>query len=758
MRRLWFLWLLPFLFVLESCGTIQPAPTHIAGPNASLVDPLPARFTLSSNTIPYGKNIRFEQVSLEEGLSQSVVNVILQDKKGFLWVGTDDGLNRYDGYNFKIFKPDTTDPFSLSDRSIADIVEDKTGNLWIATRMGGLNRYDPVSGKFTQYLHNKNDNSSIISNQVTSLFVDKTGLWIGTNNGLDFLDFETNQFTHYPLEKGKLVPESKSISVVYKDSFSRLWIGTSDAGLGVYDEKEQSFKAFKNNEYNNQSLSHNRVLSITQDLGGSIWVGTSNGLNLYNEEENNFTRFKRSKDDPNSVAGNIIYSLFTDQYGSVWVGTNVGLDRYSPQEGKFIHHQSQPNVPNSLSNNEVLYIYEDDSGVLWVGTYGGGLNKYNRQQDRYAYFRNNPDDPTSLSSNIIFAIQPAEFGRVWVGTLDSGLNLFDPYTETFTRYVHDSNVPNSLINNNIFSLYRDKSGLIWVGTANGMDRYNRGSKSFSHYSPPEGDFTRTDERFNVLAILEDSKKNFWVGSSMGLYLFDKKTGVLTRHNSELGKTRVNAILEDKEGNLWVGTPEDGLRRLNIETGKISYFRYDQTEKSSLNNNSVLCIYQDTQGTIWIGTHGGGLSRFNSETETFTHFTEQEGLANNVVYGILEDETGKLWLSTNFGLARFNTVNKTFRIFTASDGLQSNEFNQNSYAKDENGTMYFGGINGLNVFTPQDITDNQYAPKVSLTSVTVDGAPLANTNGLSTEYLDTITLAWPQDSFEFEYAAFALSNP
>jgi len=758
MRKSWLVWILPFLFVLESCGTIQPATTPDARPNASLTDPLPARFSMGPTTIPYGKNIRFEQISLEEGLSQSVVNVILQDQKGFLWIGTDDGLNRYDGYNFKIFKPDTTNPFSLSDRSITDIVEDKDGNLWIATRMGGLNRYDPISGKFTQYMHSKNDATSIISNQVTSLFVDKTGLWVGTNNGLDFLDFSSNQFIHYPLATGKLVPESKSISVVYKDSANRLWIGTSDAGLGLYDLKDQSFKSFKNNEYNNQSLSHNRILAIKQDLAGNIWVGTSNGLNLYNEEEGDFTRFKKSKDDPNSIAGNIIYSLFTDQYGSLWVGTNVGLDRYSPQEGNFIHHQYQPNVPNSLSNNEVLYIYEDDSGVLWVGTYGGGLNKYNRQQDRYAYFRNNPDDPASLSSNIIFAIQPAEFGKVWVGTLDSGLNLFEPYTETFTRFVHDPNTPNSLINNSIFSLYRDKAGLIWVGTGNGLDRYNRGSKSFTHYSPNESDFTRTDERFNVLAILEDTQKNFWVGSSMGLYLFDRKAGTLTRHNSELGTTRVNALLEDKDGNLWVGTPEDGLRRLNTQTGEISYFRYDSTEKASLSNNSVLCIYQDTQGTVWIGTHGGGLSRFNPETETFSHFTEQEGLSNNVVYGILEDESGKLWLSTNFGLARFNPINQTFRIFTASDGLQSNEFNQNSYAKDENGTMYFGGINGLNVFTPQEITDNQYTPKLSLTSITVDGTPFTNKDGRTTEYLDTITLTWPQDSFEFEFAAFAFEQP
>ncbi|MBI3169508.1 MAG: GAF domain-containing protein, partial [Chloroflexi bacterium] len=757
MRKTSFLWHILLLFVLESCGTMNPVAIPDAPPSASPADPIPAS-AATIPSIPYGKNIRFEQISLEEGLSQSVVNVILQDRKGFLWVGTDDGLNRYDGYNFKVFKPDTSDPFSLSDRSITDIVEDKDGKLWIATRMGGLNRYDPVSGKFSQYTHNEKNSQSIISNQITTLFVDENGLWIGTNNGIDFLDFDNYQFVHYSAANTKLKTESKSISVLFKDSAGKLWIGTSNAGLGVYDEVKRSFRSFKNNEYNFYSLSHNRILSITEDHEGQIWIGTGNGLNLYNPEENNFTRFRKSKDDPYSLAGNVVYSLFTDRFGSLWIGTNMGLDRYSPQEGRFIHHQYQPNVPNSLSNNEVMYIYEDDSGVLWLGTYGGGLNKYNRQQDRYAYFRSNPDDPTSLSSNFVFAIQPAEFRRVWVGTLDNGLNLFDPFTETFTRFIHDPNDPNSISNNGIISLFMDKSGALWVGTGSALDRYNRGLKTFTHFLPEDEELNNDDSRFSVFAILEDSHKNFWVGSNRGLYLFDKKAETFSKYGIGFDEIRINTLLEDKDGYLWIGTYDDGLYRLNPETEEVTYFRHDSAKSSTLGSNTVLCIYQDSKGTLWVGTHGGGLSRFNPETKSFTHFTEQEGLSNNVVYGILEDESGKLWLSTNFGLARFDTANQTFRIFTASDGLQSNEFNQNSYAKDRDGTMYFGGINGLNVFVPQEITDNQYTPKVALTSITLDGLPLNKNQERTTEYLDTITLTWPQDSFEFEFAAFAYEQP
>ncbi|NOH03286.1 MAG: hypothetical protein HND47_15665 [Chloroflexi bacterium] len=760
MRRTLFFWILLSTVLLSGCGT-PPTPAERGGTStASAPDPTPAPPQKEPFT-PYGKNIRFERLSLEEGLSQSVVNVILQDRKGFLWVGTDDGLNRYDGYNFKAYKPDTNEPFSLSDRTVTAMVEDDEGNLWVATRMGGLNRYDPASGRFFNYTHDTVNNQTIASNRINALCLDDGGLWIGTDNGLDYLDLETYELTHFPTAGSVIHPESKSISSLFKDSTGRLWIGTFDSGISYYDPAANFFKTFKNNQYNSNSLSSNRVLSIAEGQGGEIWIGTNAGLNLYNPAENDFVRYRSSKDVPSSLAGNTIYSLFTDRSGGLWVGTNMGLDRYDPQDGSFIHHQYQPNVANSLSNNEVRYIYEDDSGVLWVGTYGGGLNKYNRQQDRYAYFRHNPDDPKSLSSNFVFAILPDEWGRVWVGTIDNGLNLFDPETETFTRFTHDPNDSTSIGSNSIIALYKDRKGVLWIGTENSLDRYNRGIKTFSHFQP-EGTNLGDPATFTVYAILEDSQGRFWVGSKRGLLLFDRDTRTFSEYKTSgprpdyFSSVRASALFEDDHQNLWVGTYEDGLQRINLETGKVTFYRHDPTDLSTLGGNTVMCIYQDSSGTLWVGTHGGGLSRFDPETESFTHFTEHEGLSNNVVYGILEDETGKLWLSTNFGLSRFDPVKRSFRIFTASDGLQSNEFNQNSYARDRNGTMYFGGINGLNVFVPQEITDNQYAPKIALTSVTLDGVPL---NGeRTTEYLDAITLTWPQDSIEFEFASFAYEQP
>lgn len=750
------------LAVLITSCEAAPTPSELETSSATASPPSPTPAApLKESFIPYGKNIRFEQLSLEEGLSQSVVNAILQDSKGFLWVGTDDGLNRYDGYGFKIYKPDVMDPFSLSDRSITDMVEDDRGFLWIATRMGGLNRYDPVSGKFTRYVHDKNNKETIASNHVTALWVDKGGLWVGTNNGLDFFDFEMNSFTHYPHDDSNLVPPSNSISTLFMDSTGLLWIGSSDAGISYYDTKNDLFKTYKNNSYNSKSLSNNRILAVTEDQNGGIWVGTGNGLNLYNPETRNFTRFKNSRDIPASLAGNVIYSLFTDRSGSLWVGTSMGLDRYNPQEEEFLHHSYQPNVPNSLSNNEVMTIYEDASGVLWIGTYGGGLNKYNRRQDQYAYFRHDPDDLSSLSSNFIFAILADARNQVWVGTFDSGLNLFSPRLEKFTRYVHDPNDPTSISDNSIIALHSDNQGVMWVGTGTSLDRYNRGTNTFSHYKPDVS--SQSDSpRFAVFSIHEDSKDNFWVGSSQGLMLFDKKSKEFTPFKANDGdpeyfsKIRVYAIHEDRAENLWLGTYDDGLQRIDPETGEVIHYRHDPTDMSTLGSNSVMCIYEDSRGTIWIGTHGGGFSRYNPETDTFTNFTENEGLSNNVVYGILEDDSGKLWLSTNFGLSRFDPADQSFRRFTASDGLQSNEFNQNAYAKDRNGTMYFGGINGLNIFAPQEIADNPFTPNIALTSITIDGTSQAQEKTI--EYLDSITLTWPQDSFEFEFTSLAYEQP
>lgn len=764
MRGTSFSWIILFSLFLQSCGTTTPAASTEIQPTASPTNPTPAPAS-NSPFIPYGTNIRFEQISLEEGLSQSVVNAILQDRKGFLWIGTDDGLNRYDGYTFTVHKPDIANSNSLTDRSITALVEDSQGFIWIGTRQGGLNRYDPVSGKFTHYIYNEADPQTVSSNLIYSLCLDENGLWIGTDNGLDYLNLETGKFTHYYVPDD-IPPNTRSLSsniirALFKDSKGQIWIGTGNGGLNVYNPRNDTFKVFKNDKNDPESISSNRVISITEGQDGSIWVGTTNGLNQYISNRAAFKRFENSRYRSYSLAGNIVYSLHIDRSGGLWVGTNKGLDRYDPATNKFIHHQSQPGISKSLSNNQVLSIFEDSGGVLWLGTFGGGLNKYNRQQDRFAYYQHNPNDENSLSSNFILAILAEKEDFIWIGTLDNGLNRFDPVSETFLHYQSNESIPASLSDNTINALYQDSEGTLWVGTARALDRYDPVSNRFTHFKPETN--TETDNSvFSVSSIFEDSNKRLWVGSNRGLFRFDRnnrsftKINLLDSDSNNPDGYPVTTILEDSKQNLWVGTFDGGLKSINFKDGSIDHYRYNPNEITSLGNNLILCLYEDTRGVLWVGTHGGGLSRFEPDTLTFTNFTENDGLPNNVIYGILEDEARNLWISTNFGISRFNPASETFRNFTVSDGLQSNEFNQSAYAVDSNGTMYFGGINGLNIFQPREIMDNPYPPDISLTSITFDGTQLESEQ--MPEYMQTIVLDWPHDSFEFEFTAFAYEQP
>jgi ligand-binding sensor domain-containing protein/signal transduction histidine kinase len=755
---------LSLLLLAPSCGPAILVDAPTTTPPASTPGPSPesAPPELIQASTPYSENIRFERIGLEEGLSQSVVHVIMQDHKGFLWVGTEDGLNRFDGYRFRVYRPDADNPFSLSDRWITALAEDPQGYLWVGTRLGGLNRYDPNTGKFTRFNNNNSNEDNAGPHQINALLADQQGLWIGTENGLHFLDFSEESFEQFkPSLNDANNPSNYSITTIYKDSASFLWIGTSDGGLYRYDRFANAFRAFRYDKNDPDSLSSNRVLSITGDRNGDIWVGTANGLNRYEATLDYFTRFTHSDSDSDSIGGNTIYALRQDQSGGLWIGTNNGLDRYDSQTRKFIHHRHQPTVANSLSHSIVYSIYEDRSGVIWLGTYGGGLNKYNRQQDKFAYFRHNPDNPNSLSDDFVLPIVVDTSGTAWIGTYGSGLNRFNPVVRRFTHYRHDPNVPESLGDDEVLSLALDNSGFLWVGTSSGLDLLDPTTATFTHFRPDSND-PKSLAGAPVYVIYQDHLGRIWVGNYRGLDQFMPESQSFIHYR--IGENSadnpsgypITAILEDENFNLWLGTFDDGLKRIDSKTGHITNYKNDPNDPKSIGSNSILCIYQDKHGTLWIGTTGGGLNRYEPSTDSFTHITEKDGLPNNVIYGILEDTRGMLWLSTNHGLSRFNPVDNTFRNFTSSDGLQSNEFNQNAFAKSNRGELYFGGINGFNMFRPGKIIDNNYVPPVVVTSITQEGKPL---NGeVMAESLNEIVLTWPQDSFEFEFAALAYGQP
>jgi ligand-binding sensor domain-containing protein/signal transduction histidine kinase len=749
---------LPFL--LAACAAKAPVGA-----------PVPETATPSSQTAGMGQNtssadikgsLRFERLGIEAGLSQSTVLAILQDKFGFLWVGTQDGLNRYDGYTFKVFRPDLGVPGSISDRWVTTLFEDAQGYLWIGTRQGGLNRYDPATGQFTCYLHDQDDPHSLSSNHVTAILENKKGeLWVGTTLGLNLLDRQSGRFQRFasdPDIPGTL--SSNFVTSLFEDSRGILWIGADDGKLNRFNSATKSFRAYVYDPKKYTVLKDNSINEIVEDHTGSLWVASSEGLNRFDPGSSEFTRYTHLEGRPSSLASNIVMSLHLDRSGILWVGTDQGLDRFDPKTGDFTHYQFDPGDQTSLSSDAVYSIYEDRGGVLWVGTFGGGLNRYNKGQNKFTYYHHEPANPNSLSGNLIFPIYADSRGLVWIGTYGNGLNRFNPRLDLFTRYLHDPADPGSLPSNHIFSVFVDRTNTLWVGTDLGLSRRNPASLGFVHYFPDPAD-PNSLSGAPVQAIFQDHSGILWIGTQYGLERFDP-SGKFIHYQADAARPTaisgnfITVIYEDRNQNLWIGTFDNGLNLFDRETETFTHYQRNRDDPASLSDNSVMAIHQDRNGNLWIATAGGGLNLYQPKTGDFLHYGEKDGLSNNVVYGILEDEAGYLWLSTNYGLSRFDPKTISFRNYTVSDGLQSNEFNMNAFARDRTGLMYFGGIDGFNTFRPAEVRDSAYAPPVVLTAFATSGQP--DPSQPRPEKLSQVTLAWPNNNFSFEFAALSFSQP
>jgi ligand-binding sensor domain-containing protein/signal transduction histidine kinase len=751
-------------FWLVSCGN----PVPVSGP-ASLSDTptqpnpvqsLPAPLHFSEPT----QNIRFGRIGVSGGLSQGVVNCILQDRQGFIWVGTQDGLNRYDGYTFKVFRSASDDPRSINDRWINTLFQDEQGYIWIGTRLGGLNRYDPVTGLFTYYVNDPTNPSSLINNRVQVVFEDSQGnLWVGTAEGLDRFSPARNGFEHYNFNTQPASERSSdNITAILEDGYGRLWIGTAYAGLNLYSQETDSFINYSQENSDPSTLSSNRIRSIQEDPSGALWVATDNGLNQFHPQTGLVTRFQYSPLEPSSLASNSVQVVFVDENGSVWIGTSAGLDRFDKSLGGFVHYRNDPMLETSLSNDDITAIGESSDGILWVGTSGGGLNKYYRGQDRFMYYHYSADDPLNLSGNIVRKISIDRNGDIWIATNNGGLDRLAPQTGLVTRFLNDPNDPDSLSSNEVWSIYSDHNGFLWVGTSMGLDMLAEDSTSFVHYQHIPGDRTSLIGS-PVYTIMEDNGLNLWLGTEFGLDRFDPYNRVFIHHQNDSGNieslsgNEIWMLYKDRSGTLWIGTVNDGLNRYEPTTGHFVRYQQDPADPGSISSNSILSIYQDSHGTLWVGTDGGGINRFDSATDSFIHFSEEDGLPNSVIYGIQEDRDGFLWLSTNQGIARFNPVTgRCVRNYTVDDGLQGNEFSPNATAVDGEGRLYFGGVNGLTIFSPDLIGDSPFVPPVWLLSITQDGLPL---NGDTVpELVQEVTLRWPQRSFEFEYSALSYAQP
>lgn len=711
-----------------------------------------SRPTLLSQTIPF----KFNRLSIQQGLSQGSINCINQDSEGFMWFGTQDGLNRYDGYTFKIFRHDPEDSNSIPNEWIHSMYKDRKGNLWIGTDGGGLCKWIPDKPGFTTIpITIQNNEQSRYP--VKAIMEDRFGkIWIGTDgDGLMLYDNDKKSFKQFERQLTNTNSlSSNSIHCLAQDSGGLLWIGTSGGGLDRYDPVKNTYTHYRNDS----GLKDEFIRVLFIDSAGQLFVGTDGGLHLFEKAMNRFIHIpltdRNSKRDKYSVR-----SILQDKSGNIWIGSyGNGLGRLDKRSMTVMANYSRWDEDNMPPDEFINSIYEDRSGLLWIGTDGDGISRLIRNAHHLIHFRHDNQQPSSLSEKFVFSFCEDPSGNLWVGTYGGGLNKLDTTETVFTHYQQASGSPNSLASDNILSILSDAKGTIWMGTADaGLDKFDPISNQFSHYTK----YTGHGLRSNVIrALALDSAGMIWCGSDAGLYRFNPATEKFTEYSFKTGRTggisdnMIWSLYFDRTGILWIGTRNGGLNRFDPATEAFTTYKNDPMLTNTLPPNGIWSICEDRAGRLWVGTAGGGLILFGRNSNTFTRFTEKDGLPNQVIYGILEDDAGYLWLSTNKGISKFDPQKKSFQNFDMDDGLQSNEFNSGAFFKSKNSELLFGGVNGFTMFNPADIKVNTHAPPVVLTSF----KKLDQIILLPSTETQKIDLAYKENVISFEFSALDFTRP
>ncbi|MFO7447133.1 MAG: two-component regulator propeller domain-containing protein, partial [Ignavibacteriaceae bacterium] len=699
-----------------------------------------------------------------QGLSQHYIFAVLQDYKGFMWFGTKDGLNRFDGYSFKVYRNNPLDSASISDSYIMSLFEDKDSNLWIGTAGGGLNKFNRETETFTRYPNTIHDPVTKSYFHINALYRDDYGkIWIGTNGqGLHIFDplsgtiqrllNDSSGITDTPVQR---------IYKIYKDLEDRLWLATVEGGLILAENIHGRFK-FKSfvpekTRPGLEGININTLIQPRFNNDGSLWIGTNQGLMKFDPISGKFT-------DYNSEAGNnskvTIRQIEETNDGNLWISCYDKLIKYNPAAGKFyiMENRYNPEINKLLGN--AVRLYTDRSGILWIGTSGYGIMRYNPRTERFGKQNKNIrnyilDDLFKIPANVQKIVQPF---------------FISPRT-----------------------IIEETDSTLWISVdGKGILKYSlRENKIIKDYSPVcQPDFTLTEpvniigEKIapyfgQIIKLTPENKKEseLWIGTEKGVLRMNIITGICSYLRiypkfqtadvqlNGTGNPDISAMLEDANGVVWLGTPTLGLVRVDPEDYSIHFFRHNAKNENSLSSDAILCIEQDpyNKNILWIGTEGGGLNKFDTSSKTFFRIHEANGFPNNVVYGILADRAKKLWISTNKGLVRYNTITSRFRLYDFNQGLQDNEFNRYEFFRSLDGKMYFGGINGCNVFDPNQLTDNEVVPSIVITDFKLFNKSISAKNEkspLASGIVETkhIALNYSQNVVTFEFAALEFSSP
>lgn len=700
--------------------------------------------------------LQFSHLTVEKGLSQSGVISIVQDRMGFMWFGTRDGLNKYDTQKIEIFKHKANDTSSLSSSlNIYALLSDRKGRLWVGT-MRGLNLYQPETNNFKRFIHHPKNPRSISNDVIRCLFEDRQGqLWIGTDSGLNILNSKGEFSRIFKKQHQHNSLPDNSIKVIFQDTFSNIWVGTGN-GLSKISKKGNSllYQNFYANPQIKGSLIDDHITSIAADKNGNLWLAThSGGISSFNYKTQKFNNLTH-QDGPNSLVSNIVRKVFFDRNNKLWIATIQGLNIYNPDTKKFQLYQNDSNDSKSLNQNSVYDIYQDKTGSIWIGTYFGGVNVYDANSTPFKVF-NYKTSSNSVSSNIVRSIVEDRDRNLWIGTEGEGLNKYNVKTGKFTTYKSIPGKSNSLSSNLIKAICIDKDNKIWIGSHDGgLDIFDPDKEIFTPYKANPNDPLDLKSR-DIQTIFYDSKGRFWVGTfNQGLFLFNKQTGkfksLLLSNDALKFKVKfIKNLFEDNQNNIWVST-DKGAFLLENQSSKFKNI----SDLLKIKLTDVNLVQQDSKNTIWIGTYNDGLFAYHPKTKKITQYTQENGLPSNNVLGILEDNSGFLWLSTDNGLSKFKGNN--FKSYTARDGLPGNVFNNNSYLKDKNGRLYFGGYMGLVSFIPAEIKENFNTSSIVFTGLKLFNKPVSinDESALLTKNINLtkeITFSHDQNIFTVEFA-------
>lgn len=708
----------------------------------------------------YGQgNYIFEHIKVEDGLSQSSVNDIFVDQLGFLWFATEHGLNRFDGKEIKVFNSEEDNQNSLSNYRVFCGISDQSGNLWIGTEIG-LNRFDIVTNKFKKYFHNSKDRSSISNNSIRcSLVDDNKQLWFGTGNGLSAYVSSEDNFSNYLFKDGVNTP-TRIISIEEDVVDSEiLWLGTEGKGLIKFNKHthEYTFFHFKSNS----RISNTNIINVIKSRGNRLlYIGTHGGLILFDTQKLEVKDYKGLQVEEHSFSTNRVNDIAFLPDGTIWFGTwNDGVlitDEYLKNP---INLRHTPLQSSSLTNNRTLKLFYSQN-VVWIGTYSGGINKLDLNQKKFSHIRSGANDKNGLTSNEIWGFFEDSKNNFWICT-DKGLNKYNRKNKRFTHLTTNNS---GISDNDIFSIAETNDGYLWFGTRFGLNRYNRNTGEFKKYfaGDPNGISENT-----VMDIYVDNGGTLWAGTFLGLNKYIKAEDRFiiyhpdSNNSNSISDEQVFCITEDNSNNLWIGT-NSGLNKFSKSDNKWEHFFYESNNSNSLSNNRVYAVYYDEAGILWIATLGGGLNRFDPIKNTFVRYREAEGLANDIVYGIVEDDNNNLWLSTNNGISKFNKYLGTFNNYSVQDGLQSSEFNYGAYYKSKDGTIYFGGVNGFNYFSPDDISINSEKPKTVITGFKIFNEQISPFTSSKLEkdiiFTKSIELGYDENVFTIKFASLNYTAP